>query len=310
MPLIRDRRTTFAVVLSVLIFVWCIGAAQSDTRRWVQNLHEGHQSINFESALDKLKARPGWEATDECNVCHDDRGWASNLIFSMAPVRQGTCLHCHRSAPIGAKDDGPMGLTSLGIPFLGKRLVRPAHAGVDLPGKVAGISLGERPRVECAACHPEHEGAASVDRIRLEERNRLRITKECLRCHVPSESSAEATAVLKDFVDAHKGDNAFEVKIPAAATRAITETPDGQKMAPSAQAAAVRDIIDTLTRQTFLEQTEGPEVQAVRGCTPACHGEHTVGTGDADDERYNPAAEGEGSQSHAAPVRAWKPLGG
>jgi len=303
MGLIRDRRTTFAVVLSVLVFAWCIGSASSDNRRWLENLHKGHQSATFQDALAKLKARPGWETMDECNVCHEDRSWMSNVIYSMAPVRDTACLHCHRPVPPGSKLEAGAARTSLGLPFLGTRANRPAHMRVDLPGKTAGLPIPGDGELKCADCHPEHEGLQSMVRVKVDEGQRLRITRECLRCHLPSEPSPEATMVLKEFIDGHKGDNAFDPKIPPSAVKAIADAPANQPLPKATQAAFVRDVLDTLGQQVFLgDKSLEEEAQPLRGCTPGCHGEHTVGTGDADDKKYRPETP---ETATLAPVR-WR----
>src|SRR5687767_7574424 len=144
---LRDRRTLVGLVMSLAIFVWCIGAARSDTRRWVENLHQGHQSSNFKAALARLNQRFAPEKVDECTVCHQERSWVPNLATTMAPVPQASCARCHRSSP--SKAETPGALTSLGLPFLGVRTRRPAHEGTDLPGKFAGLPIG-RSHVECS----------------------------------------------------------------------------------------------------------------------------------------------------------------
>jgi hypothetical protein len=312
MTLIRDRRTTVAILLSLLICIWCIGAAQSDNRRWIGNLHKGHQSGAFYRAVDQLNERHVEVGKlDQCSVCHEPRNWAINLVDTMEPVSQLTCQRCHQRTPTvppgvtaAPAKGGDATHNALWIPYIGSRTVRRGHTGKDFPGRVSGLAIRGDGRLDCAECHPEHEANRSVDRVKVEDKiERLRLTRPCLPCHLPTAPSAPATSVLKAFAKAHQSGNGFSPPIPDAAMKAIQGAPEDRPLDRGAQEAAVRDILDVLGKQAdLLDQPAEPN----RGCTPGCHGEHTPATQDASTDKYK--LEPEKKETRLPSLRVWQPL--
>src|SRR5207244_1357406 len=109
----RDRRTTIGILLSLTMFIWCIGAVRSDNQRWVKNLHEGHQSEKFHNAVERLNRREGASGEfDQCSVCHERRGWVENLVSTMEPVKHTVCERCHETTPKGAETAKPPSLST------------------------------------------------------------------------------------------------------------------------------------------------------------------------------------------------------
>ena len=276
----RYRRVVLGCVLSVVTLAWCVASAHSDNQRWVRNLHQGHQSPEFRKALTQIRASAGGSALDECSVCHGTRGWVPTLLDQRPPVSQDSCRRCHEAVPAGAT---PPGKSAAGVPWLGERLNRPAHWGIDYQGdkKVVGLPANPERHILCGDCHTDHRGTKLVDTStspafhdgdavadavpveRPEEGKppvtRFRFTRVCAPCHLPTTPSPEATRVLKSFLDGHKGD--FEPAIPDAVAKAITEAPEGQPMQAATESTPAPQATPKKRNTTKLPPTyeEGPE---------------------------------------------------
>jgi hypothetical protein len=340
-PAVRYRRTLLVTALSLGVFVWCFASGvRSEGDRKMADLHAGHRSGTFRAALAQLNARlPQGQRLDECSACHDRQAWVPNLV-SATPVLESRCGQCHEAQPAGADAEEP-GTSAVGVPWLGARLGRPAHQGIDFLGGTTGTNVAGGMRVpgngrlECAECHPDHEqdgqlvdpspiaGASQppgthaparspakvpVERVKGEdgtiqrEITRYRFTDLCAGCHLPTRPSPEATAVLKEFLTAHHGGNGLsDPELPPEAVQAVRSAPDGKALDSKTQRAFVDQVLRTLQGQTITSKKRKWKEEGLRGCTPACHGEHAPGLNDAGPEQYAPAgstgrAEGNGGR--------------
>ncbi|MGV3721007.1 MAG: multiheme c-type cytochrome [Actinomycetota bacterium] len=303
-PLKQRGRVWVGAAVSLLVFAWCLASsARSDNQRWVQSLHGGHRTAAFQAALDNLNSlRPAGLRLDECSACHGKRDWVSNLVSARPMVADEKCGTCHLPRP--AEVDADVKTSPAGLPWLGKRLHRPGHAGIDYPGMVAGLAPKDR-RIACAECHPDHEGEQLLDRrlsesgghpakrVKVEETNRFLMTRICSGCHLPQEPSAEATQVLREFVKAHSTGDGFDPPLPKELQDEVAAASPNAPMAGDLQNRIVKSVTETVGKQMLLGIEEDP---SLRGCTPGCHGEHTPMTNDEED--YNKKRE-----SAAVPAR-------
>jgi hypothetical protein len=289
-PLKRHGRVVAGAVISVGVFVWCLAsAARSDNRRFVESLHGGHRTPQFQAALAKLNSARGDSLKlDECTACHEPRNWVSNLALARPTVADESCARCHQPRPDAAEEQA---VSETGVPWLGKRLHRPAHAGMDFPGMVAGLRSGDG-RIACAECHPDHEGPQLLDRrlresgshparrVKVQEEERFLMTRICAGCHLPEQPSPAATQVLQEFVKAHSTGDGFDPPLPKELQDQVTAAPASAPLDPALQQQLVRSVMETLDKQLLLGVEEDP---SLKGCTPGCHGEHSPMTNDAED---------------------------
>lgn len=297
----RYRRSLMVTGISVVLFGWCVAsAAPSDNARWVKNLHSGHQSETFRKAVAGLNAA-GQVRLDECTACHSPQNWVSNLILPKPPVQDAACRKCHEPAPPESESgEAEEKGTKLGMSWLGKRLRRPAHEGIDFPGRAGGMGLAAGQSLACADCHPDHEGTDLKDarladfqhpvsrgkgqpaaaRVTIEDTQRFRMTGVCVGCHLPTEPGAEATEVLREFLRSHNTGDGFDPPVPDAAAALLSQAPKNTPLDPGSQKKVVEAVLGTVRQQVLFGDVD----EALRGCTPGCHGEHTPMTNDA--EKY------------------------
>lgn len=290
-PLKRRGRVWVGAAISLLVFVWSLSSsAQSDNQRWVRSLHGGHRTPEFRTALDNLNSsRPTGLRLDECSACHGVRDWVSNLVSTRPPVADQNCGSCHLPRPADAADGSRA--SSVGVPWLGKRLHRPGHAGVDYPGMLAGLAPVDR-QIACAECHPDHEGEQLLDRrlsesgvqpakrVKVEEANRFQMTRICAGCHLPQERSPEAAEVLREFVKAHSTGDGFDPPLSKELQAEVAAASPHAPLTGDLQGRLVRSVQETIEKQLLLGIDVDP---SLRGCTPGCHGEHTPMTNDEED---------------------------
>jgi hypothetical protein len=299
-PLKRNGRVLVGTGLSVLVGIWCFASgARSDNQRWIETLHGGHRTPEFRQALAVLnQGRSGAARLDECTACHGKRDWISTLVFARPPVVDAACGECHQPLPAGQKD-APR--TATGMPWLGKRLHRPAHAGVDYPTMIAGL-VPAGGRIACAECHPDHQGKELVDRrlsepvssfhaerVPVGDRKQLRMTRICAGCHLPRTPSADATEILREFLKDHSKGDGFDPKFPDALQKQVLSAAPRQALDPALQGQVVDAVFDTVGKQLLLGVDVDP---ALRGCTPACHGEHSPVNNDGTEDDYKKVATG------------------
>lgn len=284
----KKSRVPLAAAVSVAILVACIATASSDNSHWVRTLHAGHQSDRFRTAVSTLNS--SGSHFDECSVCHARRDWVTTLIEARPPIRSETCAKCHEAkGPVAAGSAAPAPSATpernrLGVDLIGVRLGRPAHAGQDFPNRVTGMPIPAG-GLQCGQCHPDHGGKESMTRVKGDDGSqRLKVTAECVSCHLPKEPSITATTVLKEFLKSHQGGNGFaDPKIEDAAAKSIESAPEGQPLSRTTQAAFVAASLKALAGQMSL--LGGPD-ETRRGCSPGCHGEHTAAPDDASAEKY------------------------
>jgi len=299
-PLRRNGRVLVGTALSVLVGIWCFASgARSDNHRFIETLHGGHRNPEFKQALAVLnQGRSGATKLDECTACHGKRDWVSTLVFARPTAADESCGQCHQPQPAGAKD-APR--ASTGMPWLGKRLHRPAHAGIDYPTMIAGFAPPGG-RIACAECHPDHQGKEladrrlsepastfHADRVPVGDRKQLRMTHICAGCHLPRTPSADATEILREFVKDHSKGDGFDPKFPAELQQRVFAASPRQPLDPALQGQVVDAVFDTVGKQLLLGVDVDP---ALRGCTPACHGEHSPVNNDGTDEDYKKVATG------------------
>ncbi len=296
----RYRRSLMVAGISVVLFGWCVAsAAPSDNARWVKNLHAGHQSEKFREAVSTLNAS-GKLHLDECTACHTPQNWVANLVLPKPPVQDAACRKCHEPSP-GESQGADFGKgNKLGLSWLGKRLRRPAHEGIDFPGRAGGMGLAAGQTLACADCHPDHEGTDLKDarladfqhpqngngthpaaaRVKVEEAQRFRMTGVCVGCHLPADPGAEATEVLREFLRSHNTGDGFDPPVPDDVAALLTQAPKDTPLDRGAQKKVVDTVLETVRQQVLFGEID----ESMRGCTPGCHGEHTPMTNDA--EKY------------------------
>lgn len=297
-PLKRYSRFLIGTGVSVVVWIWCFASgARSDNQRWIESLHSGHRTPVFQQALATVnQGRSGAAKLDECSACHGKRDWVANLVFARPITADESCGQCHEPQP-EAQKDAPR--TAMGMPWLGKRLHRPAHAGVDYPNMIAGLAP-KGGRIACAECHPDHEGAEvadhrlsessgafHADRVAVGERKQLRMTRVCASCHLPRTPSAEATEILRQFLKDHSKGDGFDPKFPEALAARVAAAPARQPLDAATQGQVVDAVFDTVGKQLLLGVDVDP---ALRGCTPACHGEHSPVNNDGTEDDYKRVA--------------------
>ena len=312
----RNSRLWWGIGVTVATFAWCVAlSARADNDRWLKDLHTGHQSADFQRALAALNGRQSAERFDRCSVCHERRNWITNLVQPLAKVQDTSCRRCHEATPAAGTTPTAV-LTSLGLPTLGERLGRPAHQGTHYVGKHPGLEISGNGNLSCSDCHADHQGTQLVDQNARANRRaaeqgtrtgghaqiadkvaadrtkegdnykytlRFRMTQACLACHLPRTPSAEATAVLKDFMDAHQSGNGFDPPMEDTPVQAIKSAPAGQPLDRGVQNRAVDAALASLKIQTNRREWKN---DGSRGCTPVCHGEHTPALDDADQNKY------------------------
>ena len=294
MPLKRYCRVLVGTGMSVLVWVWCFASgARSDNHRWIESLHGGHRTPEFKLALAVLnQGRPGAARLDECTACHGKRDWVSTLVFARPATTDESCAQCHQPSPAGRKD---VPRAANGMPWLGKRLHRPAHAGTDFPNMIAGIAPAGG-RIVCAECHPDHQGKELVDRrlsepsssfraerVPVGDRKQLRMTRICAGCHLPRIPSADATEILREFLKDHSKGDGFDPAFPKELAARVASAPTRQPLDAGTQGQVVDAVFDTVDKQMLLGIELDP---ALRGCTPACHGEHSPVNNDGTEDDY------------------------
>lgn len=299
-PLKRYGRVLVGTGVSVLVWIWCFASgARSDNHRWIESLHSGHRTPEFQAALTALnQGRSGGAKLDECTACHGKRDWVSNLVFARPTAADESCGQCHQPQPEGQKDTPR---SANGLPWLGKRLHRPAHAGMDYPTMIAGLAP-KGGKIACAECHPDHQGkdvadfrlseprsSFHADRVPVGDRKQLRMTRICAGCHLPRNPSADATDILKEFIKDHSKGDGFDPKFPEALSQRVLAAPARQPLDPTLQGQVVDAVFDTVGKQLLLGVDVDP---ALRGCTPACHGEHSPVNNDGTEEDYKKVAGG------------------
>lgn len=312
----RNTRSWWVLGVTALTFAWCVAlSARADNDRWLKDLHSGHRSADFQRALAALNGRPGVQRFDRCSVCHERRSWIANLVQPLPKVQDATCRRCHEATPASGAAPSAA-LTSLGLPALGERLGRPAHQGTHYAGKHAGLEISGDGNLSCSDCHVDHLGTQLADRSALASRHaaetgmrtgghvltadkvaadrtkegddykytlRFRMTQACLGCHLPRTPSPDATAVLKDFMDAHQSGNGFDPPMEDAPVQAVKNAPVGQPLDRGVQNRAVDAALASLNIQSNRREWKN---DGSRGCTPVCHGEHTPALDDADQNKY------------------------
>lgn len=194
----KISRALLAVILSVVLLIWCLAAAaRDDNARFLTTMHAAHRGTRFNTALDSLRGKATDRRIDECTACHTDRGLFRTLIEPRASVPDTACGGCHSTDKAA----------SLGRP-LKVRFHRPAHQ-VDLSAPTtAGLARSEHGSIvvpmSCGSCHPDHRGAEFKP---ADIKNAF-----CNGCHVPASTSAQAQAVLLSFARVHKEKAFWEIE--------------------------------------------------------------------------------------------------
>lgn len=292
----KYRRSLMVTGLSVILFGWCLAsAAPSDNERWLKDLHSGHQSTKYASAVAALNAKGAGVKLDQCSACHTPRNWVLNLVAERPKVEDAACRQCHQPAP--EESAGTEAASAVGVSWLGKRLRRPAHEGMDFSGKVAGMGLPAGQSLACADCHADHQGKELADarlaevhglkgklpvasRVKVEEKERLRMTQLCLDCHLPTAPGGQATEVLREFIKSHNTGDGFDPPVPDDMVKLINAAAKDAPLDRTTQKKVVDSVLKVVNEQVLF----GEKDESLRGCTPGCHGEHTPANNDA--EKY------------------------